>query len=125
MCFVLPTPPFVYIAVYVCTLTQTKNAHSYVLKFTHLQQRLLAVFALSMASAQLSSLGKLPMPVPGAATSESCDVQVLRSVGPWSLGCSTECSIQAAWIDAINKSEEIFTNTNIYHTQHNTAKCKC
>jgi len=69
------------------------------------EERLMADFSGVMTTAKLESLGALPMPVPGAATSEACNIQVLRSVGQWSLGCSTETSIQGGWIDAINKSE--------------------
>lgn len=69
------------------------------------EERLMALFSMSMTTAKLQSLGSLPMPVPGAATSECCNIQILRSVGPWSLGVSTENSIQLAWIDAINHSE--------------------
>ena len=38
--------------------------------------------------------------------SSSCAVQVLRSVGPWSLGRKTENSIEQAYIDAIAQAEK-------------------
>jgi hypothetical protein len=59
-----------------------------------------------LASAELpNSLGALPMPVPEAASSRDCEVQVLRSAGPWALGVSTEQSIYQAWCDAIGAAE--------------------
>jgi hypothetical protein len=48
------------------------------------------VFLLAIKTNHRSSTLK----VVGAAVSTDCDVQILRSVGPWSLGCPTETSIQ-------------------------------
>lgn len=47
------------------------------------------------------------MPVPGAAVSNGCAVQVLRSAGSWSVGVSTERSIERAWATAIAEAEHL------------------
>ena len=62
--------------------------------------------AVLLATAELpNSLGALPMPVPETASSAHCEVQVLRSAGPWSLGVTPEKSIYQAWCSAIEEAE--------------------
>ena len=62
--------------------------------------------AVLLATAELpNSLGALPMPVPETASSAHCEVQVLRSAGPWSLGVTPEKSIYHAWCQAIEEAE--------------------